>query len=53
MDETMSHRCQNTKGYAWSHLDEDELTRFVAALGISPFATAETAVRVQILKNVR
>jgi hypothetical protein len=41
--------------YAWSHLDgkRDERTRFVAVLEISPVESAETAVRVQIVKDVR
>jgi hypothetical protein len=43
------------RAYAWSHLDgkQDERTRFVAVLEIPPVESAETAVRVQILKDVR
>ena len=39
--------------YAWSHLDgaNDERTRFVAVLEIPPVESAETAVRVQIVKD--
>jgi hypothetical protein len=42
-------------GYAWSHLDgqNDERTRFVAVLEIPPVVSAETAVRVQTVKNVK
>ena len=38
---------------AWSHLDgaKDERTRFVAVLEIPPVESAETAVRVQIVKD--
>lgn len=41
--------------YAWSHLDgpSDERTRFVAVLEIPPVESAETAVRVQIVKDVK
>ena len=41
--------------YAWSHLDgaNDERTRFVAVLEIPPVVSAETAVRVQIVKDAR
>jgi hypothetical protein len=41
--------------YAWSHLDgkNDERTRFVAVLEIPPVVSAETAVRVQIVKDVK
>jgi hypothetical protein len=41
--------------YAWSHLDgpNDEQTRFVAVLEIPPVVSAETAVRVQIVKDVK
>lgn len=37
----------------WSHLDgpNDERTRFVAVLEIPPVVSAETAVRVQIVKD--
>ena len=43
------------RAYAWSHLDgeHDERTRFVAVLEIPPVESAETAVRVQIVKDVR
>jgi hypothetical protein len=38
---------------AWSHLDgpNDERTRFVAVLEIPPVVSAETAVRVQVVKD--
>jgi len=41
--------------YAWSQLDgaKDERTRFVAVLEIPPVVSAETAVRVQIVKDVK
>ena len=41
--------------YAWSHLDgpKDERTRFVAVLEIPPVVSAETAVRVQIVKDFK
>jgi hypothetical protein len=41
--------------YAWSHLDgpKDERTRFVAVLEIPPVESAETAVRAQIVKDVK
>jgi hypothetical protein len=41
--------------YAWSHLDgvKDERTRFVALLEIPPVVSAETAVRVQIVKDMK
>jgi hypothetical protein len=41
------------RAYAWSHLDgdNDERTRFVAVLEIPPVVSAETAVRVQIVKD--
>ena len=43
------------RAYAWSHLDgsKDERTRFVAVLEIPPVESAETAVRVQIVKDVK
>jgi hypothetical protein len=43
------------RAYAWSHLDgeHDERTRFVAVLEIPPVESAETAVRVQIVKDAR
>jgi len=42
------------RAYAWSHLDgdKDERTRFVAVLEIPPVVSAETAVRVQIVKDI-
>ncbi len=45
----------NTAGSAWSHLDgaKDERERFVAVLEIPPVVSAETAVRVQIVKDVK
>lgn len=41
--------------YAWSHLDgpNDERTRFVAVLEISPVVSPETAVKVAIAAEVR
>jgi hypothetical protein len=43
------------RAYAWSHLDgaKDELERYVAVLEIPPVVSAETAVRVQIVKDAR
>ena len=43
------------RAYAWSHLDgeHDERTRFVAVLEIPPVKSAETAVRVQIVKDAK
>jgi len=43
------------RAYAWSHLDgtKDERTRFVAVLEIPPVESAELAVRVQIVKDVK
>lgn len=43
------------RAYAWSHLDgkNDECTRFVAVLEIPPVESAETAVRVQIVKDAK
>ena len=43
------------RAYAWSHLDgaNDERTRFVAVLKIPPVESAETAVRVQIVKDFK
>jgi len=43
------------RAYALSHLDEpdDSGERFVAVLEIPPFVDAVTAVRVQIVKDVR
>jgi hypothetical protein len=41
--------------YAWRHLDgkNDERTRFVAVLEILPVESAETAVRFQIVNDVK
>jgi hypothetical protein len=41
--------------YVWSQLDgqNDERTRFVAVLEIPPVVSAETAVRVQIVKDAK
>ncbi len=41
--------------YAWSHLDgdKDESERFVAVLEIPPVDSAQKAVQVQIVKDVR
>ena len=43
------------RAYARSHLDgkKDGRTRFVAVLEIPPVESAETAVRVQIVKDVK
>jgi hypothetical protein len=43
------------RAYAWSHLDgaRDERERFVAVLEIPPVVSAETAVRVQTVKDIR
>jgi hypothetical protein len=43
------------RAYAWRHLDgaKDERTRFVAVLEIPPVESAETAIRVQIVKDAR
>ena len=43
------------RAYAWSHLDgaKDERTRFVAVLEIPPVVSAETAGRVQIVKDAK
>jgi hypothetical protein len=43
------------RAYAWSHLDgdKDERTRYVAVLEIPPVVSAETAVRVQIVKDAK
>jgi hypothetical protein len=43
------------RAYAWSRLDgaQDERERFAAVLEIPPADSAETAVRVQIVKDVR
>ena len=41
--------------FAWSHNQgrDDKSERFVALLGIAPIESASTAVRVQIIKDVR
>jgi len=41
--------------YAWSHLqgENDQDERFVAVLEIPPVVSAETAVRVQIVKDFK
>ena len=41
--------------YAWSHLDgkDDERMRFVAVLEIPPVDSAQRAVQVQIVKDVK
>lgn len=43
------------RAYAWSHREEpnDEGERFVAVLEIPPVDSAETAVRVQIVKDYK
>jgi hypothetical protein len=43
------------RAYAWSHLDgeKDERTRVVAVLEIPPVTSAETAVKVSIVKDVK
>jgi hypothetical protein len=43
------------RAYAWCHLDgkNDERERFVAVLEIPPVESAETAVRVQIVKDAK
>lgn len=43
------------RAYAWSHVDgaHDERTRFVDMLEIPPVESAETALRVQIVKDFR
>lgn len=43
------------RSYAWSHCDgdKDEGERFVAVLEIPPVESAETAVRVQIVKDFK
>ena len=50
---SVSGHAQAKRCYAWSHLDgpKDERTRFVAVLEIPPVKSAETAVRVQIVKD--
>jgi hypothetical protein len=43
------------RAYGWSHMDgaKDERTRFVAVLEIPPVESAETAVRLQIVKDAK
>jgi hypothetical protein len=43
------------RGYAWSHLDgkSDGRERFVAVLEIPPVDSAQKAVQVQIIKDLR
>ena len=43
------------RAYAWGHLDgeKDERTRFVAVLEIPPVDSAQKAVQVQIVKDVK
>ena len=43
------------RAYAWSHLDgkQDEQTRFVAVLEIRPVDSAQRAVQVQIVKDIK
>ena len=43
------------RAYAWSHLDgaKDERERFVAVLDIPPVDSAQKAVQVQIVKDVK
>ena len=43
------------RAYAWGHLDgnKDHRTRFVAVLEIPPVNSAETAVRIQIIKDAK
>jgi hypothetical protein len=43
------------RAYAWSHLEgpNDQSERFVAVLEIPPVESAEKAVQVQIVKDVR
>ena len=51
----MDNHPKAKRAYAWSHLDEkkDDRTRFVAALEIPPVESAETAIRVQIVKDYK
>ncbi len=46
---------QAKRACAWSHLDgaKYERERFVAVLEIPPVVSAETAVRVQVIKDVK
>jgi hypothetical protein len=46
---------ETSRCYAWSHREgpNDERERFVVVLEIPPVVSAETAVRVQIVKGVR
>ena len=41
--------------FAWSHLDgaQDEKTRFVAVLDIPPVDSAQTAVKVSLVNQIR
>jgi hypothetical protein len=43
------------RAYAWGHLDgaKEERTRFVWVLEIPPMESADTAVRVQIIKDFK
>ena len=43
------------RAYAWAHLDgkHDERTKFVAVLEIPPVDSAQKAVQVQIVKEVK
>ena len=43
------------RAYAWAHLDgqNDEKTRFVAVLEIPPVDSAQKAVQVQIVKDMK
>jgi len=43
------------RAYAWGHFDraKDERTRFVAVLEIPPVDSAQKAVQVQIVKDVK
>ena len=43
------------RAYAWAHLDgaDDERTRYVAVLEIPPVDSAQKAVQIQIVKDVR
>jgi hypothetical protein len=43
------------RAYAWGHLDgaKDERTRFVAVLEIPPVDSAQKAVQVQIVKDIK
>ena len=43
------------RAYAWSHSDgqNEEQTRFVEVLEIPPVESAESAVRVQVIKDIK